>query len=263
MARAQITRTILVGQRGSMPISAEDGHGFEIVEADEADIAECCTALARNIDRAVVVKGKISSGKLLSALLAGGRTSQRLSHVYVIDSPAQPGRALIVTDAGVNIRPDLDVKVEIVNNAVSLANSLGYDRPCVALLSAVETVNPAIPSTVDAAAIRTMAESGKFPSARVDGPMSMDVAISRRAADAKKMAGPVAGMADVLVLPDIDSGNTAAKALIGADGRAMGVIYGAFVPIAFPSRGDSEATRRDSLLLAAALASQSHCDLRS
>jgi len=246
----------LVGNPAAIPFSnAAEQARFEVVPALlEAAIAAKVTELAAGQGRTIVVKGRISSSTLLGAVLAAGRAQRRISHIYVIDSSAFPDRAIIITDAGVNIRPDLAQKVEIIENAIALARQIACETPRVALLSAIEYVNPSMQSSVEAATLKAMGESGRFPGSFIEGPLALDAAMMPEAAAAKSLYGEVAGRADILVAPDIESGNCTAKALIGATGRAMGVIYGAAVPIAFPSRGDSQATRLDSLMLAAALA---------
>jgi phosphotransacetylase len=251
---------ILVGDPAQIPLARADAGTrlrFQPLESEEAVLTFVSERLWQG-DGNLVVKGSISSGKLLRTVLAAGaHPDDRLSHIYVIDSSAFPGRAVVFSDAGVNIAPDLQTKEKIIDNVVHFAHNIGYAFPRIAVLSAVETLNPAIQSTVDAAALKAMGERGRFGRCHVDGPMALDAAMIPRAAAAKSLTGEVAGRADILICPEIDGANSTAKALIGTTGRAMGVIYGGRgVPIAFPSRGDSEETRLGSILLAAGLACQ-------
>lgn len=253
-----IREAILLGDPALIPLAVDDpGHGLRIhaVDGEEAILATLRERLLQR-HKDLVIKGNISSGKLLRAVLsASTHQDDRLSHLYLLDSKSFPDWAIVISDAGVNIDPDLPTKAKIIDNAVQFARAIGFDHPRIALLSAVETVNPAMQSSLDAAALRAMAEGGRFPHCHIDGPMAIDAALSPRSATAKSLTGEVAGRADVLICPNIDSANSTAKALIGTTGRAMGVIYGgAGVPVAFPSRGDSEETRLDSILLAASLA---------
>lgn len=197
-----------------------------------------------------IIKGNISSSVLLKAVLKGSGGKRVASHLYIINSMAFPKRAILVTDAGVNIAPDLNTKVQILENAVFVARAVGYEKPRVALLSATETVNPVMQSTIDASAITVMNTRGSLKRADIDGPMALDAALLDSSARTKGLSGPVAGQADILMLDDIESANSTSKALIGENGDAMGVIMGAGTPVAFPSRGDSELTRYNSLLLA-------------
>jgi phosphotransacetylase len=183
----------------------------------------------------------------------GLRTGRRLSHVYLMDVPSYP-RLLLVTDAAINIAPSLDEKRDIIQNAIDLAHILGIAMPKVAVLSAVETVNPAIPSTIDAAALCKMAERGQITGGLVDGPLAFDNAVSTLAASEKGIDSKVAGMADILVVPDLESGNMLAKQLTflaGAD--AAGVVMGAQVPIILTSRADAPRARIASCAVAVLL----------
>lgn len=253
-----ISRAILVGDPALMPLNEDAAsQGLEIhVTNSEEGILDFVRDCLRQDDGILVIKGNISSGKLLRTVLAAGaHQDERLSHIYVIDSKSFPERAVVFSDAGVNIRPDLETKKKIIENAVQLAHNIGLLEPRVALLSAVETINPAMQSTLDAATLHQLGTQGRFGSCHVDGPMAIDAAMIPRSAQAKSLKGEVAGRADILICPDLDSANSTSKALIGSTGRAMGVIYGASgIPVAFPSRGDSEETRLDSIVLAAALA---------
>jgi len=200
-----------------------------------------------------LMKGSLHSDELLGAVVAAGsglRTERRISHVYVMDVPAY-AKPLVVTDAAINLAPTLEQKRDICQNAIDLLHSMGIERPQVAVLAAVETVNPHMPSTLDAAALTVMAARGQITGAMVDGPLAFDNAISLAAARTKGIASPVAGHADILLVPDLEAGNMLAKQLIyfaGAD--AAGLVLGARVPIILTSRADSLKTRVASAALA-------------
>jgi phosphotransacetylase len=201
----------------------------------------------------MLMKGSLHTDELMQAVTAsatGLRTERRISHVFVMDVPGHAD-TLFITDAAVNIFPDLDAKRDIVQNAIDLAHALGIDLPKVAILSAVETVNPHIISTVDAASLCKMADRGQITGGLVDGPLAFDNAISPAAAAAKGIVSEVAGDADILLAPDIEAANMTAKQLIylaGAD--AAGIVLGARVPIILTSRADSETARLASCALA-------------
>ncbi len=192
------------------------------------------------------MKGSLHTDEMLAAIIptaTGLRTGRRMSHVFVMDVPAYP-RPLLITDAAINIAPDLAEKADICQNAIDLALVLGIERPKVAILSAVETVNPKIESTLHAAALCKMADRGQITGGVLDGPLAFDNAISPEAAKTKGIASPVAGQADILLVPDLESGNMIAKQLTylaGAD--SAGIVLGARVPIALASRADSVRTR--------------------
>jgi phosphotransacetylase len=202
------------------------------------------------------MKGSLHTDEFMHAVVAenGLRTGRRLSHVYLMDVPSHT-RLLLVTDAAINIAPTLDEKRDIIQNAIDLAHMLGVAVPKVAVLSAVETVNPAMPSTIDAAALCKMAERGQITGGVVDGPLAFDNAVSTLAAREKGINSEVAGMADILVVPDLESGNMLAKQLTflaGAD--AAGVVMGAQVPIILTSRADAPRARIASCAVAVLLA---------
>jgi len=185
---------------------------------------------------------------------AGLRTARRISHCFVMDVPGQPS-AFVVTDAAVNIAPTLEEKVDIVQNAIDLAHILGVEEVRVAILSAMETVNPKVPSTLEAAALCKMADRGQITGALLDGPLALDNAISPEAVAVKKIASLVAGRANVLVVPDLEAGNMLAKSLsllAGADGA--GIVLGARVPIILTSRADALLTRLASCAVAVLIA---------
>lgn len=214
--------------------------------------AELAASLAAKREVDILMKGSLHTDELLHAVLAQPslRTGRRMSHVFRFDVPMYP-KPLMVTDAALNIRPSLMDKVDIVQNAIDLAHIMGIDCPKVAILAAVETVNPDMPSTLDAAALCKMADRGQIQGGVLDGPLAFDNAISPHAAQIKHIVSPVAGDADILAVPDLESGNILAKQLeylAGATGA--GLVLGARVPIALTSRADSANTRVASALLA-------------
>jgi phosphate acetyltransferase len=213
--------------------------------------------LARAGEVEALMKGSLHTDELLSAVVpsaTGLRTSRRLSHVFVMDVPSYP-RMLLITDAAVNIYPKLEEKADIVQNGIDLARVLGIEQPKVAILSAVETVTSKIESTLDAAALCKMADRGQITGGVLDGPLAFDNAISMQAAQAKNISSPVAGQADILLVPDLEAGNMLAKQLsylAGAEGA--GIVLGARVPIVLTSRADSVRTRLASTAVMALLA---------
>ena len=226
----------------------------EIVDAEHSHAAAArAVALIREGRAEILMKGSLHTDEVLSAVLDrvnGIRTARRISHIFVMDVPTYP-KLLLVSDAAVNIAPDLEAKADICQNAIDLAHTLGVECPKVAILSAVETIRPKIQSTLDAAALCKMAERGQIQGGVLDGPLAMDNAINPEAARIKKIASEVAGVADVLIVPDLEAGNILAKQLIFlADSEAAGVVLGARVPIVLTSRADSVRTRRASAAIA-------------
>jgi phosphate acetyltransferase len=231
-----------------------------VASAEAVDLAPCrmvptehshaaaqrAVELARAGEVEALMKGSLHTDELMGAVVpsaTGLRTARRISHVFVMDVPAYP-RLLFVTDAAVNIAPDLECKADIAQNAIELATVLGVELPKVAILSAVETVTSRIPSTVEAAALCKMADRGQIEGGVLDGPLAFDNAVSERAAATKRIVSPVAGRADILLVPDLESGNMAAKQLqylAGAD--SAGIVLGARVPIVLTSRADPVRTR--------------------
>jgi len=203
------------------------------------------------------MKGSLHTDELMGAVVrrdTGLRTARRVSHCFVMDVPSY-AETLIVTDAAVNILPTLRDKVDIVQNAIDLAHALRIDEVRVAILSAMETVNPDVPSTIEAAALCKMADRGQITGAILDGPLALDNAINLESVAIKKIVSPVAGRANVLVVPDLESGNMLAKSLsfmAGAD--AAGIVLGARVPIILTSRADSVMTRMASCAVAVMVA---------
>jgi phosphate acetyltransferase len=229
--------------------------GLRIVDAQHShDSAAKAVELARNGEAESLMKGSLHTDELMGAVVAregGIRTSRRISHCFVMDVPGHPD-ALIITDAAVNIAPTLEEKIDIVQNAIDLAAALKVPQVRVAVLSAMETVNPKVPSSLEAAALSKMAERGQITGATVDGPLALDNAISEEAATTKRIVSPVAGRANVLVVPDLEAGNMLAKALsflAGAD--SAGIVLGARVPIILTSRADSLTARLASCAVAA------------
>jgi len=261
-ARHSLIAPILVGPRGTIEAVAAR-HGIDIGDLPIEEAADSETAAARAVElvRAgkaeALMKGSLHTDELMGAVVrreTGLRTARRVSHCFVMDVPGHP-HALIITDAAVNIAPTLAEKRDIVQNAIDLAHALLIDEEDrdvrVAILSAMETVNPAVPSTVEAAALCKMADRGQITGAVLDGPLALDNAIDPQAAQIKKIASPVAGRANVLVVPDLEAGNMLAKSLTflaGAD--AAGIVLGARVPIILTSRADSLTTRLASCAVA-------------
>jgi phosphate acetyltransferase len=260
--RRRLIVPILVGPtKRIQTIAAEaavDITGLEIVDAPYSQAsARQAVALVREGRAEALMKGSLHTDELMAAVVArdtGLRTARRISHCFVMDVPNHPN-ALVVTDAAVNISPTLADKVDIVQNAIDLARVLGADVVRVAILSAMETVNPNVPSTIEAAALCKMADRGQITGGLLDGPLALDNAISPEACAIKGIKSPVAGHANVLVVPDLESGNMLAKSmsfLSGAD--AAGIVLGARAPIVLTSRADSEITRLSSCAVASLLA---------
>jgi phosphate acetyltransferase len=225
--------------------------------AHSHDSAAKAVELVREGKAEALMKGSLHTDELMGAVVAregGIRTERRISHCFVMDVPGHEG-PLIITDAAVNIAPDLADKVDIVQNAIDLGHALQFAEVRVAILSAMETVNPKVPSTVEAAALCKMADRSQITGAVLDGPLALDNAISLEAAAIKSIVSPVAGRANVLVVPDLEAGNMLAKSLsflAGAD--AAGIVLGARVPIILTSRADSVITRLASCAVASLVA---------
>jgi len=228
-----------------------------VASAHSHDSAAKAVELVKAGRAEALMKGSLHTDELMVAVVAregGIRTERRISHCFIMDVPDHE-QALIITDAAVNIAPDLDAKADIVQNAIDLAHAIGDEEVRVALLSAMETVTAKVPSTIDAAALCKMADRGQITGALLDGPLALDNAISPEAAAIKKIASPVAGRANVLVVPDLEAGNMLAKSLsflAGAD--AAGIVLGARVPIILTSRADSLLSRLASCAVAVMIA---------
>jgi len=240
---------------------------FEIVNSQHShDSAAKGVELVREGRVEALMKGSLHTDELMGAVVArdgGIRTARRISHCFVMDVPSHPD-ALVISDAAVNIAPTLEDKVDIVQNAIDLAHAMGVPEVRVAILSAMESVNPKVPSTVEAAALCKMADRGQITGALLDGPLALDNAISVEAADIKHIVSPVAGRANVLIVPDLEAGNMLAKSLsflAGAD--AAGIVLGARVPIILTSRADSLLTRLASCAVAVLVAAARRATARA
>jgi phosphate acetyltransferase len=257
-AAAGLIRPILVGPPARIRATAEaaglDIGDLPVEPAPHSHAAAArAVALCREGGAAMLMKGSLHTDELMAEVVAretGLRTERRASHVFVLAVPAY-AKLLFVTDAAVNIFPDLETKADIARNAIDLCRALGLDRPKVAVLSALETVTPKLPATVEAAALAKMAERGQIEGGEVDGPLAFDNAVDPGAARAKRIGGAVAGNADVLLVPDLEAGNMVAKQLQYLGGAAMaGVVVGARVPIVLTSRADGSAARTASAAVA-------------
>ena len=232
--------------------------GFELVaSAHSHDSAAKAVGLVTAGRVEALMKGSLHTDELMGAVVAregGIRTERRISHCFIMDVPGHAD-PLIVTDAAVNIVPDLDAKVDIIQNAIDLARAIGAPEVRVAILSALETVTAKVPSTIEAAALCKMADRGQITGAFLDGPLALDNAISAEAAAIKKIVSPVAGRANVLVVPDLEAGNMLAKSLsFLANADAAGIVLGARVPVILTSRADSLMTRLASCAVAVLVA---------
>ena len=261
-ARMGLIAPILVGPRARIEAVASefaiDISNLPIVDAPFSQAsAEKAVELVHQGKAEALMKGSLHTDELMGAVVkrdTGLRTARRVSHCFVMDVPTYP-EPLIVTDAAVNIAPTLEEKVDIVQNAIDLAHALGAGEVRVAILSAMETVNPKVPSTIEAAALCKMADRGQITGAILDGPLALDNAISLESVKIKKIDSPVAGRANVLVVPDLEAGNMLAKSLsFLANADAAGIVLGARVPIILTSRADSVMTRLASCAVAALMA---------
>ncbi len=252
----------LVGSLDKMYRTAEE-HGISLYgmslldEPDSKKTIRRVVALAREDAVDIVMKGSVSTGSLLSAVLnkdIGLRTGNLLSHVGVFEVPGYD-RFIFITDGGVNISPTVDQKLDIIRNAVELAHRLGMDEPRVALLAGSEMLSPHIPASLDALALAKMAGQGWVEGALVDGPLALDTAVSPKAAEIAGVGGAVAGRADILVVPDVDTGNLVAKVItFFVRGRMAGVVMGAKVPLVISSRADLHEVKLVSMALGVVLA---------
>jgi phosphotransacetylase len=257
-ARRGLIEPLLIGPQARVRAAAAaaglDLDGLVLIDVEHSHEAatRACELAARG-EAAAIMKGALHTDELLEAVVAqasGLRTDRRMSHVFVLDVPTYP-RPLLVSDAALNIAPDLAAKRDIVQNAIDCAHAMDIAEPRVAILSAVETVNPKMVSTLDAAALCKMADRGQIIGGVLDGPLAFDNAISEAAAEAKGIRSPVAGRADILIVPDIESGNMLAKQLFYlSNAQSAGVVMGARVPIMLTSRSDPAASRLASCALA-------------
>jgi len=258
LAKAEdIVFPILIGDKEKiLPLieKAELPRYEMIDEKEPGKIAALSVSLVRDKEAELLMKGKLSTGSLMKAVLDkenGIRTGKLLSHIAVVESPAYH-KLMLFTDGGLNIRPTLDEKISILKNAVSYARCLGIETPKVCGLAAVETVNPKMEETMDAALISRMAERGQLGNVIFDGPLAMDIALSKRAAEIKGVKSPVAGDVDIFLAHDIVVINACVKALIYLSNvKTGGVILGAKSPIVLLSRSDSAETKLNSIALAA------------
>ena len=248
---------ILIGPEGRIRRVAQEANlsldGIEIIAVEHSHAAaELAASMAASRDVEIIMKGSLHTDELLKAVIAEKalRTGRRLSHVFRFDVPMYP-KPLLITDAAINIRPTLEEKADIIQNAINFSQVMGIEQPKVAILSAVETVTSSIPSTLEAAVLCKMADRGQITGGLLDGPLAFDNAISMEAVRVKGIESKVAGQADILAVPDLESGNMLAKQLeylAGASGS--GLVLGARVPIALTSRADGPMTRVASTVIA-------------
>jgi phosphate acetyltransferase len=257
-AQAGLISPILVGPVAKIEETAKSANvdlgKLEIVDAAHSvESAKKAVELVKEGRAEVLMKGSLHSDELLSAIVSrdgGLRTGRRISHVFVMDVPTYH-KVLIVTDAAINIAPTLEDKVDICQNAIDLAISLGLEKPKVAILAAVEVVNSKMPATLDAAALCKMAERGQIKGGILDGPLAFDNAISKQAAQTKGITSVVAGDPDILLAPDLEAGNILAKQLsFLANADSAGMVLGAKVPVILTSRADSVRSRIASCAVA-------------
>ncbi|HEY7244938.1 MAG TPA: phosphate acetyltransferase [Xanthobacteraceae bacterium] len=257
-AQAGIIIPVLVGPAAKISAVAQR-HGidisrFQVVDAPHSDAAAAkAVQLIREGKGELLMKGSLHTDELMREVASGQtglRTARRISHVFIMDVPTYP-ETLFITDAAINIFPDLEAKRDIVQNAIDLFTQVGLGNPRVAVLSAVETVTPKIPSTIDAAALCKMADRGQITGGVLDGPLAFDNAIDPQAAEIKGIKSPVAGRAQILVVPDLEAGNMLAKNLTFlAKADSAGIVLGARVPVILTSRADSVRARMASCAIA-------------
>lgn len=249
---------ILIGPETKIQAAAKSANAslsdIEIISTEHSHAAaELAVKMASQGKVDAIMKGSLHTDELLSAILShdsGLRTERRISHAYIMDVPAYP-KPLVITDAAINITPNLDEKRDICQNAIDLMQSLGVPKPLVAVIAAVETVNAQMPATLDAAALTVMASRGQITGGIVDGPLAFDNAINLNAAQIKGIQSPVAGQADILLVPNLEAGNMLAKQLLYfADADAAGIVLGARMPIILTSRSDSLRVRLASVAVA-------------
>ena len=260
-AKAELIVPVLIGPEAKIRGAAEqaklDLSGYELVATEHSHAAAAqAVALARDHKVEALMKGSLHTDEFMGAIVGEEklRTDRRMSHVFVIDAPGYP-RPLFVTDAAINIYPTLEDKGDIIQNAIGLAHALGLELPKVAILSAVETISPKIKSTLDAAALCKMADRGQITGGILDGPLAFDNAVSEEAAKTKGIVSPVAGRADIFVVPDLEAGNMLAKQLeYLAEAQVAGIVLGARVPIILTSRADKTMARLASCAIALLLA---------
>ena len=261
-AKLGLIRPILVGPKLKIQAVAQklklDLAGYELADTPHSHAAAAkAVELVRAGKAEALMKGALHTDELMAEVVkrdTGLRTARRISHCFVMDVPSYEN-AIIVSDAAVNIAPSLKDKVDIVQNAIDLARALRFPEARVAILSAMETVNPDVPSTVEAAALCKMADRGQITGGILDGPLALDNAINLQAASIKKIVSPVAGRANVLIVPDLEAGNMLAKSLsFLAQADCAGIVLGAKVPVILTSRADSVMARLASCAVASLVA---------
>ncbi|HUT97646.1 MAG TPA: bifunctional enoyl-CoA hydratase/phosphate acetyltransferase [bacterium] len=259
---AGLVDALLFGPAGEIEAAARkaevDLSPFEVRDVTgDAETAAAAVEAVRSGEAGMLMKGSVPTGVTLRAVLdkqKGLRSGELLSHIACLEVPGHD-RLIWVTDGGLNIRPDQPTKAEILANAVNALHRLGYERPNVAVLAAVEEVNPDMPETLDAAALAQMGERGQFGACEVDGPLALDLAVNAEAARIKGVESPVAGKADILLVPDIHVGNIFAKGLIYLGGAKVGgMVAGATAPVVLLSRADTTETKLNSIALCTAAA---------
>ena len=257
---AGVIEPVLIGPRARLDAVAQES-GADLRGVAIEDVPHSHAAAVRAVELALkgeveaLMKGSLHTDELMGAVVGSAlRTDRRMSHCFIMQTPAYP-RPFIITDAAINIAPTLRDKADIIRNAVDLAHAFGIARPRVAILAAVETVNPNMPATLDAAALCKMADRGQIAGAILDGPLAFDNAVSAAAARTKGIVSEVAGAADILVAPDLEAGNVLAKQLEYLGGAASaGIVLGARVPIVLTSRADSREARIASCAVAVVVA---------
>ncbi len=261
-ALAGLIRPVLVGPRARIETAADAAglslDGIERVDAPHSHAAaDIGVALVREGRADAVMKGALHTNELMAAIVArdtGLRTDRRMSHVFVMETPAYP-KPLLISDGAINIAPDLSAKRWITQSAIDVARAIGIELPKTAILSATEEVDPAIASTLDAAALCKMADRGQITGGRLEGPLAFDLAVSAEAVETKGLSSPVAGDADILIVPNLEAGNMLAKQLdYLAGAAAAGIVMGASAPVVLTSRADSTRERVASCALACAVA---------
>ena len=255
--REGLTNSILVGDKKEIiQISNKigiDPANYEIIdETDKTETAKCAVKLVRNKNASILMKGMMGTARLLQAVLdkeIGLRTNRLLSHAYILEVKNY-NRLIVITDGAMNINPDLNQKAQIIQNAIYFCHALGIEKPKVAVLAAVELVNPAMPATIDAACLAKMSERGQIVGGIVDGPLAFDNAISKESALHKGIKSSVSGEVDILLAPDIEAANIFAKGLVYlAKAKPAGILLGAKAPVALVSRSDSAESKLFSIAL--------------
>jgi len=252
-----LTESILVGDKKEIIQIAEKmginlAHYDIIDQPDKNDTAKYAVELVRNKKASILMKGMMGTARILKAVLdkdIGLRTNRMLSHAYVLEIKGYD-RIITITDGAMNIKPDLNQKAQIIQNAIYFCHALGIEKPKVAVLTAVELVNPDMPATIDAACLSKMSERGQIVGGVVDGPLAFDNAISKKAALHKGIESPVSGEVDILLAPDIEAANIFAKGLVYlAKAQPAGVLLGAKAPVVLVSRSDSAESKLYSIAL--------------